>query len=221
MRLRRTWSLYLTWALAGVLVVGLVAGCGSRAQKGAGIGAVVGGVTGAVIGHQSGHKTEGAVIGAATGAAVGGIIGHRLDKQAEELAQIAETKRTEQGVIVTLSSNKIHFDTNSSTVKADSRQTLVDLANVLKNYPEDIILVAGHTDSDGAADYNMTLSQARAQAVADILIANGVAIESVQTHGYGETQPIADNTSADGKAQNRRVELSITVDESKVPKEEG
>ncbi len=208
-------------ALVMVLAAGLTTGCGKRAATGAGIGAAVGGVTGAVIGHQSGHKTEGAVIGAAAGAAIGGVIGHRLDKQAEELAQIAETKRTEQGVIVTLSSNKIHFDTNSSVVKEDSRQTLVQLANVLKRYPEDIILVAGHTDSDGAADYNMRLSEARAQAVASILVANGVAIESVRAQGYGETQPVAENTSAAGKAQNRRVELSITVDESKVPKDEG
>ena len=124
-------------------------------------------------------------------------------------------------MIVTLSSNKISFDTNSSTVKADSRQTLVALANVIKKYPEDIILVAGHTDSDGSGDYNMRLSDARAQSVADVLISSGVAIQSVQSHGYGETQPIADNASAEGKAQNRRVELSITVDESKVPKEEG
>jgi outer membrane protein OmpA-like peptidoglycan-associated protein len=205
--------------LAILVTAGLAVGCSSNAQKGAGVGAVVGGVTGAVIGHQSGNKVEGAVIGAVAGAAVGGIIGNRMDKQAEELAQIAETKRTEQGVIVTLSSNKINFDTNSSTVKADSRQTLVDLANVIKKYPEDVILVAGHTDSDGASDYNMRLSDARAQAVADVLISSGVAIESVRAHGYGETQPIAENTSADGKAQNRRVELSITVDESKVPKE--
>ena len=221
MQFRSSWSLHLTWALVGVLAVGLVAGCSSKSQTGAAVGAAVGGVTGAVIGHQSGHKTEGAVIGAAAGAAVGGIIGHRMDQQAEELAQIAETKRTEQGVIVTLSSNKVLFDTNSSTVKPESRQTLTELANVLKKYPEDIILVAGHTDSDGTAEYNLTLSQARARSLADILVANGVAIESVQSHGYGETQPIADNTSADGKAQNRRVELSITVDESKVPKEEG
>jgi outer membrane protein OmpA-like peptidoglycan-associated protein len=221
MWVRRIWKGRLAVALAALLVAGLASGCSSKTATGAGVGAAVGGVTGAVIGHQSGHKTEGAVIGAAAGAAVGGVIGHRMDKQAEELAKIAETKRTEQGVIVTLSSNKIHFDTNSSVVKEDSRQTLVQLANVLKQYPEDIILVAGHTDSDGAADYNMRLSEARAQAVADILIANGVAIESVQSHGYGETQPVAENTTTDGKAQNRRVELSITVDESKVPKEGG
>jgi len=219
--MQRMWSGYLAVALAALLVIGLAPGCSSKSAKGAGIGGVVGGVTGAVIGHQSGHKTEGAVIGAAAGATIGGIIGHRLDKQAEELAQIAETKRTEQGVIVTLSSNKVHFDTNSSTVKEDSRQTLIQLANVLKNYPEDIILVAGHTDSDGASDYNMKLSEARARAVADLLIANGVPIESVQAHGFGETQPVADNTTAVGKAENRRVELTITVDESKVPKDEG
>jgi outer membrane protein OmpA-like peptidoglycan-associated protein len=79
--------------------------------------------------------------------------------------------------------------------------------------------VAGHTDADGAADYNLKLSEMRAQAVVDVLIANGVPIASVQAHGFGETQAIASNETTDGKALNRRVELSITVDESKVPKE--
>ena len=208
-------------ALVGLLALVLLlpASCGPRTARGAGIGAAVGAVTGAVIGHQSGHGGEGAVIGAAAGATLGGVIGARMDKQAEELAAVAETKRTEQGVIVTLSSNKIHFDVNSSTVKPDSRQTLVDLANVLKNYAEDIIVVAGHTDADGAADYNLKLSEMRAQAVVDVLIANGVPIASVQAHGFGETQAIASNETTDGKALNRRVELSITVDESKVPRE--
>jgi outer membrane protein OmpA-like peptidoglycan-associated protein len=208
-------------ALSGLLALALLLpmGCGPRAAKGAGIGAAAGAVTGAIIGHQSGHGAEGAVIGAVAGGALGGAIGARMDKQAEELAKVAETRRTEQGVIVTLSSNKIHFDVNSSAVKPDSRQVLVDLAGVLKNYPEDIILVAGHTDSDGSAEYNLRLSEMRAQSVADILMANGVPMESVKAHGFGETQPVASNETVDGKALNRRVELTISVDESKVPKE--
>jgi outer membrane protein OmpA-like peptidoglycan-associated protein len=200
-------------ALAGL------AGCGSRTKKGAGIGAATGAVAGAVIGHQSGHKTEGAIIGAAVGGLLGGAVGARLDKQAEELAAIAETRRTEQGLIVTLASNKIQFDVNSSTVKPASREVLVELAGILKKYPEDLILIAGHTDSDGAADYNLDLSQMRAQAVGDILITNGVPGETVTIRGFGETQPIASNETAEGKAQNRRVELTITIDESKVPEE--
>ena len=184
-------------ALVALLAVALLlpAGCGSRTAKGAGIGAAVGAVTGAVVGA-------------------------RMDRQAEELAKVAETKRTEQGVIVTLSSNKIHFDVDQAVVKDDSRATLVELANILKNYPEDIIVVAGHTDSDGSEAYNMDLSKRRAQAVVDILAANGVPSESIQAHGYGEAQPVASNETAEGKALNRRVELSITVDESKVPQEE-
>ncbi|MBD3236156.1 MAG: OmpA family protein [Candidatus Eisenbacteria bacterium] len=192
-------------------------GCGSRTKKGAGIGAAAGAVTGAVIGHQSGHKTEGAVIGAAVGGVLGGAVGARLDKQAEELAQIAETRRTEQGLIVTLASNKIHFDVNSSVVQSPSRDVLVELAGILKKYPEDLILVAGHTDSDGSANYNLKLSEMRAQAVGDILVTSGVPGETVTIRGYGETQPIASNDSVQGKALNRRVELTITVDETKVP----
>lgn len=208
-------------ALVGLLALGLLlpAGCGSRTAKGAGIGAAVGAVTGAVVGNQSGHAGTGAVIGGVAGGVLGGVVGARMDRQAEELAKVAETKRTEQGVIVTLSSNKIHFDVDKSVVGADSRQTLVELANVLKNYPEDIIAVAGHTDSDGSDEYNMDLSKRRAQAVVDILAANGVPSAAIQAHGYGEAQPVASNDTAEGKALNRRVELSITVDESKVPKE--
>ena len=208
-------------ALVGLLALGLLlpAGCGSRTAKGAGIGAAVGAVTGAVVGNQSGHAATGAVIGGVAGGVLGGVVGARMDRQAEELAKVAETKRTEQGVIVTLSSNKIHFAVDKSVVSEDSRQTLVELANVLKNYPEDVIAVAGHTDSDGTDEYNMDLSKRRAQAVVDILAANGVPSASIQAHGYGETQPVASNETAEGKALNRRVELSITVDESKVPKE--
>ncbi len=203
----------------GVIVIALVlttAGCGSRTKKGAGAGAVLGGVAGAVIGHQSGKKTEGAVIGAIAGAAIGGAIGHRLDKQAAELAEIAETRRTDEGIIVTLASNKINFDSGSSSVKPESRDVLVRLAGVIKKYPEDVILVSGHTDSDGSADYNLDLSRMRAQAVADILSSNGVPIATIEVRGYGETQPVASNDTGEGKSLNRRVELSITVDESKL-----
>jgi len=191
-------------ALVALLAVALLlpAGCGSRTAKGAGIGAAVGAVTGAVVGNQSGHAKEGAVIGAVAGGALGAVVGARMDRQAEELAKVAETKRTEQGVIVTLSSNKIHFDVDQAVVKDDSRATLVELANILKNYPEDIIVVAGHTDSDGSEAYNMDLSKRRAQAVVDILAANGVPSESIQAHGYGEAQPVASNETAEPALAN-------------------
>jgi len=203
-----------------VLSASFLAGCGPRTQKGAAIGGVAGAVAGAVVGHQTGHKTEGAIIGGAAGAVIGGVIGSRLDKQAEELAQIAETRRTEQGVIVNLSSNTVHFEVNSSQVNPESRDILAQLGQVLKKYPEDLILVAGHTDSDGTADYNAELSQMRAQAVADIIMSQGVPADVITVRGYGETQPVAENDTAENKALNRRVELSITVDESKVPQEE-
>jgi len=203
--------------LALVLSTSWIMGCSSKSQTGAGIGAAAGAAAGAIIGHQSGHKTEGAVIGGVAGATIGGLIGRRLDKQEEELKQIAETKRTEQGLIVTLSSEKINFEVNSSQVSSHSRQVLVRLANTLKDYPEDIILISGHTDSDGAADYNLSLSEMRAQAVADIFIANGIDPATITVRGYGETQPVASNNTAAGKAENRRVELTITIDESKVP----
>ena len=202
-----------------IFACGLSYGCGKRATTGAAIGGAAGAVAGAVIGHQTGHKTEGAVIGGVTGAVIGGAVGHRLDKQAEELARIAETRRTEQGVIVNLSSNTIHFAVNSSEVDEESRSTLAELGQVLKKYPEDLITVTGHTDSDGAADYNESLSLMRAQAVSDIIMAQGVPANVITVRGYGETQPLVANDTPANKALNRRVELAITVDESKVPQE--
>ncbi len=172
---------------AVLLSLALAAGCGSGTKKGAGVGG-----------------------------AIDGAIGHRLDQQAEELAQIAETRRTDQGIMVTLSSNRIQFASNGSELGSESCDVLTSLANVLKKYPEDIILIIGHTDSDGPAEYNHQLSQTRAQAVTEILIANGVNGAAIQIRGYGETQPIAPNTTPEGKAMNRRVELSITIDDSKI-----
>jgi len=202
-------------ALAGLLIF---PHCATKTQTGAATGAAAGAAAGAVIGHQSGNRDKGALIGAAAGAAIGALIGNRLDKQQAELEQIAETRRTEQGLIVRLAENKVYFETDSANVGAESRRVLMDLGAVIKKYPEDVIVIAGHTDSTGAAEYNFKLSERRAQAVGDILAEAGVPFGSMQFRGYGETQPIADNGTVQGRALNRRVELTITIDESKVPR---
>lgn len=207
-------SLIMTGALA------LTLGCESAGKKtaaGAGIGAVAGGVAGAIIGHQTGNRAQGAAIGALFGAGVGGIIGNRLDKQAKELEKIAETKRTENGIISKLKSD-ILFDTGKSDLKPAASSNLSQMAGILKKYPENVITVKGYTDDQGSAAINEKLSQARANAVKGQLIAGGVPADTVSIVGMGPASPIADNKTKEGRAQNRRVEVEITVDESKVPK---
>ena len=190
---------------------------GKKTAIGAGAGAAGGALLGAVIGHQSGNSGKGALIGAAAGATVGGLVGNRLDKQAKELSQLAETKRTEHGIVTKLK-NDILFDSGSAGLKAEAQQKISQIGAVIKKYPEDIVTVIGHTDNVGKADYNQQLSENRAKAVKLQLVASGVPSDNVQVVGMGPSQPLADNKSPAGRATNRRVELQITVDESKVKK---
>jgi OOP family OmpA-OmpF porin len=104
----------------------------------------------------------------------------------------------------------VHFESNSDRLAGDDRSVLVDAAATLKLNPTIRVEVAGHTDSDGAADYNEGLSMRRAATVRDFLIQQGVSPARITARGYGETQPIADNSTAAGKAENRRVSLRIT-----------
>ncbi|MEZ4814461.1 MAG: OmpA family protein [Bdellovibrionota bacterium] len=190
---------------------------GKRTAIGAGAGAATGAALGAVFGSQNGNAGKGALIGAALGASLGGFIGNRLDKQAKELEKLAEVRRTEQGLVAKLKSDLL-FDTNSYVIKASTATNVEQVAQILKKYPENNIQVVGHTDADGSEAYNKVLSQKRAQSVASKLVANGVVSQYVTSRGAGESQPVADNKSPAGKARNRRVELIITVDPSRVPK---
>jgi OmpA-OmpF porin, OOP family len=101
----------------------------------------------------------------------------------------------------------INFDVNKATIKPESMGTLNMIMQVLKDNPEIKFEVGGHTDADGADDYNLTLSQQRADAVKDQLIKSGIDAARLTAKGYGETKPISDNTSPEGKANNRRVEF--------------
>ena len=205
-----------------LLSVGLIAGCASDSEnkntaKGAGIGAVAGGLVGAVIGNQTGNRNGGAVIGAALGAGIGGLTGRRMDQQAKELKQIAETKRTEQGLVTKLKSD-ILFDTGKSDLKPAAQTNLKQMADIMKKYPENVLAVNGYTDNTGSAKVNEELSTKRAAAVKQTLVANGMPESTISVHGLGPAAPVADNKTADGRMKNRRVEIEVTVDESKVPK---
>ncbi len=189
-------------------------------QKGAVIGASGGAVIGGVLGNNIGKGNNtalGAIIGAVVGGVAGGYIGDRMDRQAERIEEEipgAEVTRVGEGINVTFTEDAgVYFDTNKSNVKGTSAATLDKLAGIFKEYPKSNILVEGHTDSAGPEDYNMKLSQQRAESVTNYLIAQGISATRFTTKWYGENQPKADNATAEGKSKNRRVELAIVASE--------
>lgn len=178
-------------------------------------GAILGGLVGAGVGAIANNSNPGlgALAGAAIGAAGGGIIGNQLDQQAAELRQqLANDGITivnaGDRLIVTVP-NDITFDTDSSTVRPALRSDLVKVGQNLVNYPNSNVQIIGHTDSDGDAGYNQGLSERRANAVADVLQANGVSYNRITTIGQGENNPVSSNLTPEGKAQNRRVEIIV------------
>jgi outer membrane protein OmpA-like peptidoglycan-associated protein len=198
--------------LTSVPLLAILAACatpGARTAVGAGAGAGVGAGVGAVAGGW-----KGAAIGAAIGGVAGGAVGNYLDKQAEELKQVAEnTRRTENGILVDLKS-KLLFTTDSAVLKPEAAEQVAKLGDILAKYPEDRIRIEGHTDSTGAASHNEELSMRRAQAVRDVLMSRGVGPEQMLVQGIGESRPIAKNSTSIGRAQNRRVELHIDIPQS-------
>ncbi len=190
-----------------------------KTKRGAAIGAVAGAVAGAVIGNQSGNNRTGAVAGAAAGAAVGAAIGHRMDKQEQELRQIegVEVTRPSEGEINVRLANNILFDTDSSSLRPDSRTTLNELASNFARYPDNAIAVEGHTDSRGTEVYNQRLSERRASSVADYLIDKGVPASAITVYGYGELRPVSTNDTPEGQQLNRRVEIHIRARETTGP----
>ncbi|HKR67192.1 MAG TPA: OmpA family protein [Thermoanaerobaculia bacterium] len=163
-------------------------------------------------GTDTNKKTKrGAAIGAAAGAAVGAAVGHRMDKQEQELRQIegVEVSRPSEGEIDVRLTNDILFDYNSSALRPASRTTLDELATNFRQYPDNRIIVEGHTDSTGKEEYNQKLSEQRAANVADYLIDRGVAASSITVYGYGEMRPKSSNDTPEGRQLNRRVEIHI------------
>ncbi len=197
-----------TTTTAATLVVLLVAGCATAGRDTA-IGAGVGGAAGAGIGALIGGK-KGALIGLGVGALAGGSVGLYLDKQRKELERVAQVKKTENGLLVQMK-NDILFDTGSDGVKAEGVGELSKVGDILAKYSDDRVQIAGHTDSTGDAKKNQELSERRATAVKTVLVSRGVKEEQISVQGFGETKPVADNSTAEGRAKNRRVELHIDV----------
>ncbi|TWP24469.1 OmpA family protein [Apibacter muscae] len=194
----------------------------NNTQKGAGLGAVAGGVLGAVIGNNIGNKNNaalGAVIGAAVGGTTGGVIGHKMDQQARQIQQSipgASVERVGEGIKVVLNENAIRFDFDKSTLTSSAQQNLDKIITVFKQYPDTNIGIYGYTDSKGADQYNLNLSERRAKSVADYLIAHGIASNRLSTKGFGKEDPIGDNNTDAGRALNRRVEFSITANDKMI-----
>ncbi len=179
----------------------------NRTVTGAITGAAVGGVTGAMAGDR---RT--AVAGAIVGGTAGALIGQQLDRQAEELRRQlgnnVDIRNTGQELILTLPQDLL-FAVDSAALRPDLQQDLRVIAGNLVNYPRSDVIVIGHTDNTGSAAHNQALSERRAQSVAQVLRSEGVAANRIQTIGRGMTQPIADNSTAQGRQQNRRVEIFI------------
>lgn len=195
----------------------------SRTQKGAAIGAGAGGAAGALIGYATGSTVAGLLIGAAVGGVAGGFIGNYMDKQAAEIErdiQGAKVERVGEGIKITFSSG-ILFDVDKANLKDGYKSELAELSTILNKYADTNILLAGHTDSTGSDEYNLGLSERRAQSVSGYLVTQNVDSARITTEGYGKSQPIASNDTAEGRAQNRRVEVAIWANEKlkKVAKE--
>jgi outer membrane protein OmpA-like peptidoglycan-associated protein len=203
----------LVVALVGSMVA-VTEDC-SRTAKGGVAGGVLGGVVGGIIGKQAGNTAAGIIIGAAVGGAAGAAIGRYMDKQAEELSKDlkgAKVERVGEGIKITFPSAILcGFDSSALTPRA--RVSVDSLAKTLKRYKETNVMVQGYTDSVGSASYNQQLSERRASSVVEELIGQNVAGNRLQVEGYGEEKPVADNASAAGRAENRRVEIAIWANE--------
>ncbi|GAA5118572.1 OmpA family protein [Alloalcanivorax gelatiniphagus] len=207
--------------LAGAVTL---AGCstinpytGEKQTSKAGAGAAIGAVSGALIGiatsDSAKQRKERALAGAGIGAIAGGGVGYYMDVQEAKLRQKLEgtgvsVTRNGDRIILNMPGN-ITFATDSTDVQSNFRPVLDSVAEVLKEYKSTMVQVAGHTDSTGGERYNLLLSQQRAQAVSQVLQGFGVQAVRIDTVGFGETQPVADNGTANGRQQNRRVELTL------------
>lgn len=174
-------------------------------------GSVIGAGAGALIG--STQSSTGALVGALAGGAAGASVGYYLDAQAAELrAELVST-----GVQVVEDSDSIRlimpgnitFKTDSADINSSFYSVLNSVAKVLNKYSNSTVMVSGHTDSTGSAEYNLNLSRERAQSVASYLQGQGVKSSRFEVLGLGSSNPIASNGNANGRAQNRRVEIKI------------
>lgn len=196
--------------LLAAIAVGSL-GCATKAGTGAVVGTAGGAAAGAVIGKVAGSTAKGAIIGAVVGGAAGAIIGARMDAQAKELEQSikgATIERVGEGIQVTFASGLL-YDFDADAIRPEARNNLAELAASLGKFPDTDIVILGHTDQLGTADYNQGLSERRARTAATFLMSQGVSGSRLITRGLGEREPVADNGTEAGRQTNRRVEIAI------------
>lgn len=207
--------------LAGLMMIGalMLGGCSSinpytgeqqisDTTLGAGLGAVGGGVAGMLLGNR-----EGAIIGTALGGAAGAGLGHHFDNENAELRQRlvgtgVQVRKIDNRIDLIMASD-VTFETNQSAIRSGFYPVLNSVATVLKKYNKTSVTVSGYTDNTGTASHNQILSEQRAQSVADYLAAQEIDPNRIFARGFGERHPMASNASTAGRAQNRRVEITL------------
>ncbi len=208
-------------ALAAAAAALTLSGCvtdpetGNRTISKAAIGGVGGALGGYLLGDLLGGRNDRTekIVGAGIGAIAGAGVGAYMDAQEKKLRERTagtgvDVVRQGDELLLRMPSG-ITFATNQSAIQPQFQPTLDQVAQTLAEYPKTMIDVLGHTDADGTEAYNQALSERRAQSVSAYLATHGIASVRMATTGYGETRPIASNETADGKAQNRRVEIKI------------
>ena len=182
----------------------------SRTAIGGGGGALAGYLLGGLIGGKTAR-----IVGAGLGGVAGGAVGYRMDQQIRELKEQTagsgvDVTETDGGsaILVNLPDG-VTFAVDSSSISPSFQRTLDEIANSMVKYPSSLIDVYGHTDSTGSDTYNQALSERRAKAVADYLAMRGVSNARIRWQGFGESQPVASNDTAEGRSRNRRVEIKI------------
>lgn len=194
----------------------------NNTQRGAAIGAVGGAVLGGILGNnigKGGNGALGAVLGGVIGGVAGGVIGNKMDRQARKISESlpgAKVERVGEGIKLTLGENSVNFDFNKATLTPKAKANLDKLVPVFKEYADTDIKVFGYTDAKGADDYNLNLSNQRAEAVRQYLASKGLNSSRFVTVGMGEADPISSNETDAGRAENRRVEFAITANEKMV-----
>ncbi len=185
---------------------GAAAGAGGGALLGAGIGALAGGKKGALVG---------AGVGAAAGAGTGALIGNYMDKQEKALKEVKGAKVEREGDKLFVKFNSaILFDTNKAKLKAASERDLSEFSKVLAEYKETDLVIEGHTDNRGKKVRNKKLSEQRAEAVIAFLETHGVERSRMRAVGFADDKPLGDNSTEDGRMQNRRVQVEIAANEA-------
>jgi outer membrane protein OmpA-like peptidoglycan-associated protein len=179
-----------------------------KTKKGAAIGAAGGAVLGAILGE---GELDEILAGAAIGAGIGAGVGVYMDRQEEKLAQIPGTtvERVSEDMIRVHFESDILFDIDSAVLDSGSRNSLNEAASVFDEFEKTAIIAQGHTDSTGSDEHNQALSERRAEAVRRYIVQQGVDPARITALGYGENHPVADNVTAEGRRQNRRVDILL------------